>query len=154
MMAMIFTTTLSSFAQGAPGRGRQTPPPPPPSQSRQMKMLDRIPDITKEQKAQITKLYTALMKEIMPIQNVLKEKQAKLHTLSTAEKVDMKAINALIDEMATMRTNIQKKRMKFVQDLRALLTDDQRVFFDQRRGNFKNNKGHKGHGGLRGNCRR
>ena len=150
MMAMIFATGLSSMAQGAPGKGRKAPPP----QQKQMRMLDRIPDITKEQKEQITKLHTALLKEIMPIQNVLREKMAKLHTLSTADKVDMKAINSLIDEMAKLRADIQKKRMKFVQDVRALLTDDQRVYFDQHSGNFMKNHGRKGHRGAPRNCRR
>jgi len=153
MMAMIFATS-TSFAQGAPGKGRQAPPPPPPPKVQQMKMLDRIPDITEAQKTEIKKLHIALMKEIMPIQNLIREKQARLHTLSTADKVDMKAINDLIDEIGKLRTDIQKKRMKFVQDVRALLTDDQRVFFDQHMGSFMKNKGHKGPGGPRGGCRR
>lgn len=156
MMAMIFTTTLSSFAQGKPGGGRQAPPPPPPPPppSGQLQMLDRLPDITKEQKAQITKLHAAMLKEVMPIQNVLKEKQARLHTLSTAEKVDMKAINSVIDDMAKLRADIQKKRMKFVQDVRALLTEEQRVIFDQHIGHFMKNSMHKGPRGPRKGCRR
>jgi len=147
VIAMMFSSVALS-AQGKPGKTR-----PAVKAGQSYGMMNRIPDLTDAQREQIKKLRTAMLKEIMPLQNKLGEKRARLRTLSTADKPDMTAINKLIDEMAGLRAEILKKRMKFVQDVRALLTDEQRVFFDQHAGKGKGRMHGKPHPGY-GKCKR
>ncbi len=130
----------------------QTPTPPPaPRGPGSLHWMDFIPELTTQQRESITKLHTAMLKEILPLQNLIAEKEAHLRTLTTAEKTDQKAIDKTIDEISDLRSQIQKKRMKFWMDSRQLLTEDQRVVFDQQRLNHrKNGQGFGRHQGNRG----
>ena len=125
-----------------------TPPPPPEPTPPGLRFVDQIPDLKQEQKDKIITLHTTLLKEILPLENQILEKEAHLRTLTTAEKTDMKAINKTIDEISALRGNIQKKRMKFLMDSRSLLTEDQRVIFDRirLRGMNKGNRAGYGYG--------
>jgi Spy/CpxP family protein refolding chaperone len=60
----------------------------------------------------------------------LGEKKARLRTLSTGVKVDMDKINRVIEDFGEMRTEMMKMRAQHRQDIRELLTDEQRVMFD------------------------
>lgn len=93
-----------------------------------------IPDLTESQKTEIQKLKTAHMKEVMPLKNQLNEMQARLKTLTTANNPDMNAINAEIDKIGKIKTDLQKMKAKHHQDIRKLLTEDQRVMFDMHSG--------------------
>ena len=66
-----------------------------------------IPDLTENQEAQIKALHVKMQKEKLPIDNELREKQARMRTLSTADDVDMKAINKLIEDMGALKIKIQ-----------------------------------------------
>jgi Spy/CpxP family protein refolding chaperone len=91
-----------------------------------------IPKMTDDQKAKIKDLRIAHFKEIQPLRNQLGELKAKQKTLTTAEKPDMKLINANIDEITKVMNQLMKSRSQLKQQIRALLTDEQRVFFDMR----------------------
>lgn len=117
-----------------------------------------LPDLTDKQKEEMKTLRTAHMKEMLPLKNELNEERAKLQTLTTAEKVDMNAVNAQIDKMSAIKTKLAKKRQAHKQSIRNILTDEQRVIFDSHSG--KGGNGKKGHGmhgnggqGCRGNCK-
>jgi len=97
-------------------------------------MFMNIPDLTDAQQTKLKEMRTAHMKEMMPLKNELKEKQAHLQTLQTADKPDMNAINKEIDEIGVIKTNMAKKHAAFRQEVRKILTDDQRVFFDMHAG--------------------
>ncbi len=92
--------------------------------------FQNIPNISDEQKAQLKSVRTKMMKEVLPIKNSLKEKMAHLNTLSTATKVDMKAINKQIESIGKDKVVMMKIKANFRQEVRKLLTDDQRVYFD------------------------
>lgn len=92
-----------------------------------------IPDLSDQQKEQIQDIRLNTRKEMMPLQNRMREKAARLKTLRTAEKADMNAINSVVDEMSSLRAEIMKVRLASEQEIRSLLTDDQRVIFDSRR---------------------
>ena len=64
----------------------------------------------------------------------MQEKRAKLQTLRTAKNVDMKAINNLIDEKAMLKADQMKARAAHHQEIRSLLTDEQRIIFDSFKG--------------------
>jgi Spy/CpxP family protein refolding chaperone len=97
-----------------------------------------IPDLTEAQKTKLQDMRTANMKEMLPIRNELKEKEARLHTLSTGEKVNMDEVSKLIDEIGAIKTSTAKKRAKHHQEIRLSLTEDQRVFFDMHAGPKRN----------------
>lgn len=110
-----------------------------------------IPDLTEEQQSKIEKLRTAHLKEVQSNRNILNEKRAHLQTLRTADKVNMDAIHKTIDEISVIRTSLQKNREQHIQDVRILLTDDQRVYFDNHNRNQRHGQGYgRGNGQGRG----
>jgi len=92
-----------------------------------------IPNITDEQKAKIKELRLAHLKEVQPLKNQMGELKAKQKTLSTAEKPDMKLINANIDDITKVQNQIMKSGAQLNQQIRALLTDEQRIAFDMKK---------------------
>ena len=102
---------------------------------------NKIPDLTEQQKSDIKDLRTAFMKDIQHIKAQMDIKRAELKALQTAEKPDIDAINKKIDEKANLRTQLEKKKAAFRQSVRALLTDDQKVVFDQKMMQHEHSKG-------------
>ncbi|NPA35559.1 MAG: periplasmic heavy metal sensor [Chlorobi bacterium] len=114
---------------------------------------NNLPNITEEQKNKLDAMRTEHWKNVQNTQNLIAEKIARLRTLRTADNVDMKEINKTIDELNSLRTQIQKSREQHIQDVRKLLTDEQRVYFD----NFQNTRGQRfgrGMGRGMGRCGR
>lgn len=97
------------------------------------RMGQSIPNLTPEQDAKITELRTKHLKEVTPLRNELGEKRARLRTLQSADKPDLKEINKTIDEMSAIRANIQKKGAAHRAEVSSILTDEQRVHFNARR---------------------
>ena len=89
-----------------------------------------IPDLTDKQKEQLKDLRVEHMKEIQPIMNEIGELKAKLQTLQTAESPNMNEIYKLIEAIGQQHTEIMKLKAAHVQEMRKLLTAEQRVFFD------------------------
>jgi Spy/CpxP family protein refolding chaperone len=87
-------------------------------------------DLTAEQQAQMKTMRVKHMEQMLPMRNQRQEQRAKLQTLRTAKNIDMKAINSLIDEMADLKANQMKTGEVHRQEIRALLTDEQRILFD------------------------
>jgi Spy/CpxP family protein refolding chaperone len=111
-----------------------------------------IPNLTDNQRKQISALRTPLSKELLPLTNLLSEKKAHLKTLQTSEKADLNAINSTIDEISQLQTQIMKKRAAHTQAIRKILTDDQRIAFDmrgssERKSFHRRNRSHYGNGG-------
>ena len=99
-----------------------------PSMNQNCEMM--IPDLTEEQQTQIQDLRLKLMKDMMDYKNQLNEKRAKLGTMQTQENPDMDAINKMIEEMGKLRTEMHKQKAKHHQEVRSLLNEEQKVFFD------------------------
>jgi Spy/CpxP family protein refolding chaperone len=91
-----------------------------------------IPNLTEDQEKKLRELRTPHAKEVLPLKNQLSEKRAHLKTLQTVEKADLNAINATIDDMAQLQSQLMKKNAAHTQAIRKLLTDDQRIAFDTR----------------------
>lgn len=89
-----------------------------------------IPDLTDSQKDKMETLRLDHMKAIQPLHNEIGEKQARLRTLQTADKVSMPEIDKVIEDIGQTRTEIMKLKAAHHQEIRSLLTDEQRVFFD------------------------
>ncbi len=105
-----------------------------------------IPNLTEEQQQKITKLQTGMMKEMQGIHDQLAEKHAHLKTLSHAEKPDQNAINKTIDEISDLQAQMMKKRFSHRQEIRNILTNEQKVVFDtkpfEKNGCCKSDKRH------------
>ncbi|UCH14641.1 MAG: periplasmic heavy metal sensor [Bacteroidales bacterium] len=114
-----------------------------------------IPDISEDQEMKIQKLKTAHMKEMLKFKSELEEKNARLKSLQTADDVDMDKIYKVIDEIGSIETKMTKERADMHQEIRALLTDEQRVHFDIQ---YLKNRKHKQCGGCKhmgqGHCKK
>ena len=117
-----------------------------------------IPDLSADQQKKIEDMSIVHQKKMLQFRNQLQEKEAALNTSRTADKTDMAAINKIIDEIGTIKTQMMKEREAHNQQVRNLLTDKQKVIFDSRRGRgnkqgeyYGNGRGMHNHG-KRGNC--
>ncbi len=140
ILVLIFASNLS-FSQR---NGKM-----PPAQKRQHGIENRIPNLSDQQKEQIKSLRLSFMSDVLPLKNQLKEKQAHLNTLQTAEKADLNQINKTIEEIGNLKINIAKRKALFRQNVRKNLDDEQRIYFDthfSKREKMMHNK-------MKGNCK-
>lgn len=100
--------------------------------AQQGRMLHRNGGIkfTEEQRAKIKDIHMASYKEMNALRTQMGELKAKQHTLTTADKADMNAINANIDEITKIQNKMMKIKAANHQQIRALLTDEQKMQFD------------------------
>ncbi len=101
------------------------------------RMFERLPDLTDTQKDKIGELRTEHLKATLPIKNEMAEKRAELRSLQTAENVDTDAVNKKIEAIGALHIKMMKKRAAHHQEIRNLLTEEQRVIFDSRFGRHK-----------------
>lgn len=87
-------------------------------------------DLSEEQIGKMEEFRTNHLKEMLPIRNEMQEKRAHLRTLTTAENVNQKEIDKVVDEIANLTSKQMKLKIAHQQQMRALLTDNQRVLFD------------------------
>src|SRR3989339_158806 len=106
--------------------------------------LKELLNLTDEQFQQIEAQMLAHQKKILPLENELNEKEAKMRTLETADNADLKAINSLIDEMGMVKTKIAKERAAHHQEIRKILTPEQRIRFDTHAQNRKMGRENRG----------
>lgn len=126
-----------------------------PGRERMMRMKMReagverqmLPDLTEEQKEKMKELKLKVMEESLPLKNQLNENKAKYRTLSTASEVDMKAIDKLVEESGKLETELKKKAAVNHQEIRKILTDEQRIIFDSRTGHRMGERMRRSRGG-------
>jgi Spy/CpxP family protein refolding chaperone len=87
-------------------------------------------DLTNAQKEAFQKSRTETEKLVQPLRNQLGEARAHQKTLTTAEKPDMEAINKNIEKMGYLQTEIEKIQTKHRLEMRAQLTEEQRLKMD------------------------
>ena len=88
-------------------------------------------DLTDAQKEAFKQGMLAMQKHLQPIRNELGEARAHQKTLTTVEKPDMAAINKNIEKMGGLKTEMAKIQNKYHLEMRAQLTDEQRLKFDR-----------------------
>lgn len=91
-----------------------------------------IPDLTEDQETKIQALRLDHMKEMTAFRNQMNELKAKKQSLMTSDNTDMKDLNATIDQITGVHNKMMKASAKHHQDVRNLLTDEQKVYFDSR----------------------
>ena len=87
--------------------------------------------LTDEQKEAFKTIRMNSMKEAKPLQDELRELKAHHQTLMTAEKPDMKAINASIDKMSSVEAELEKVKAKARVEMQSSLTDEQKMKMHQ-----------------------
>jgi len=148
IIAILLFVTGSVFAQGNQGKKAGLK-----GQKGQKGMFMNIPDLTDAQKTQMKDMRTANMKEMMPLRNKVQEKQAHLTTVSTGDNVNMNEVNKTLEEISAIKLKMAKNKFAHRQEVRKILTDDQRVYFDMHSGN-KMKKGMHGNKGMKNkNCK-
>jgi len=86
--------------------------------------------LSADQKTKMEKLKFDHRKAMLPVKNQIGEKKAHLQTLMTADVADMEAINKTIDEMGQLKTQAAKMKAAHQQEIRKILTPEQRLEFD------------------------
>jgi len=110
-------------------------------------------ELTDAQEKQIEDLHTVNMQEMLNAHNQIKVKEAELNVLQSAKKVDMKAVEAKIKEISVIKTEMEIKRANTHNEVRNILTDEQRVKFDMHHANRpRGNRGEMNGRHGRGNC--
>lgn len=87
-------------------------------------------NLTDEQKEAFKKSMLEVQKQLQPIRNELGEAEARQKTLTTAEKPDLGAINKNIEKIGALKIEMAKIQAKHHLEMRAQLTDEQRLKFD------------------------
>ncbi|MEQ9263725.1 MAG: periplasmic heavy metal sensor [Balneolaceae bacterium] len=111
----------------------------------------RLPNLTDEQKEQIKAIRLNGQKEALPLRNELMEKKARLRTLTTSEDYNEKSVNNTIDDISELEASLMKLRQNHRQEVREILTEEQRIVFDSasQRGKRKGNNNQRGKRGRR-----
>ncbi|MCB9014450.1 MAG: Spy/CpxP family protein refolding chaperone [Lentimicrobiaceae bacterium] len=101
-----------------------------------------IPSLTDEQKTAIEQLRIAHIKKADLLRAEIGEKQARLNTLRLSEPADEKAIDRTIDEISKLRGDLMKARENHQRQIKNLLTDEQKSYFDAKSGRGRGGKGY------------
>lgn len=100
-------------------------------------------NLTDVQKESFKQSMLATQKQLQPIRNELGEAEARQKTLTTAEKPDIAAINKNIEKIGALKVEMAKIQAKHRLEMRAQLTDEQRLKFDLYKGRMMNDRGPK-----------
>lgn len=112
-------------------------------QVRENRQSRPLQNFTTEQLENMQKLRLESEKQVKPYQDQIRELRARHQTLITAEKTDIKAIESNLEKMAEVQLSMAKIRAKHHQELRAQLTEEQRLQFDKRRGMMVGREGNR-----------
>lgn len=133
-IVMISLFSITASAQG-PGRGRGMGP-----GAGKDDCMAAIPGLTDEQRTAIEELRSVHFRKAELIRAEIGEKEARMKTLKLAEKQDVKAIDGTIDEISKLRGDLMKQREAHQREVKALLNDEQKAFFNSRTGKNRNNE--------------
>ena len=142
-LTLVLLTAFIGFSYAQPGNGNRA------NGNRGnfgQNRFENIPNLTDTQKTSLETMRTTHMKEMLPLRNELREKQAHLKTISSGENVDMTKVNKQIEDIGVLRLKQAKNRAKHHQEVRSILTADQRVWFDAHKYNGKRHNKRRGGG--------
>lgn len=94
-------------------------------------------NLTDAQKEAFKQSHLTMQKQLLSLRNELGEAEAHQKTLMSAEKPDLAAINKNIEKIGELKVGMEKIRVKNRLDMRAQLTDEQRLKFDAMKEHFR-----------------
>jgi len=98
-------------------------------------------NLTDAQKEAFKQSMVAMHKELNPLRNELGEAMAHQKTLVSADNPDMKAIDKNLEKIGNLKVEMAKIQVKHRLDMRAQLTEEQRMKFDMFKDRMKHQKG-------------
>ena len=110
-------------------------------------MCDML-DLTTDQQKQMNEMKLNMEKEMLPLRSEMMQAKGELRLLKVENKPNLKAINNKIDDVVSLKAKIMKLRAKHQLEVRSILTDEQKLKWDQRQLHKKGRKGHRGDGGF------
>lgn len=122
-LAVFITTT--AFSQRGPNESRLDPD----KGERHMRGLDRL-GLNEDQKEQIDGLKVKHRQSTKEDRDALKLKRVELENNATDESPDLKAIDKITDEIGRLQTALLKSKIAHRIEVRGLLTDEQKLEFD------------------------
>ncbi|MCW3788647.1 Spy/CpxP family protein refolding chaperone [Plebeiibacterium sediminum] len=87
-------------------------------------------NLTEDQKDQMKTFRVEFLKELTPLKNEVKIKNAQLQAASVGNDINEKQVYKLIEEIGGLKTQIAKKHFDHKQKVRNILTEEQKVLFD------------------------
>lgn len=151
VLAVLLGMSVVMFAQ--PGEGGQNKRDHEKTREHGMSRVDgphKGLNLTETQKEAFKQSMLAVQKQLQPIRNELGEAVARQKTLTTVEKPDLAAINKNIEKMGALKVEMAKIQVKHHLEMRAQLSDEQRLKFDLFKHQMKDGKGMKGSRGGKG----
>ncbi len=115
-----------SFSMAQPGSKNQIQQEP-----AQPRILNKIPNLTDKQKTDIKNIWIERQKKTTEYRNLLQEKRAHLKVLTTQDNPDQKEVDKTINEISGLKEKMMKENIHARMQIRALLTDEQKVYFDK-----------------------
>jgi len=112
------------------------------------RLIERL-NLNDEQKEKVNNLRFEHQNEVMPLRNQRNELVSQLTTQSTLKEANLEVINKIIDQISTIENQLMKANEKHRQEIRAILTPEQRLQFDMEYQNRFNQKGKKQGAGQR-----
>jgi len=94
--------------------------------------MGKMLKLSDEQRQKMMDLRLQLQKDLLPLRNKLQSLQTELKLQIASDNPNQGKIDDLIDQMASIRKEIQKKRVRHQLSIRKMLTPEQRKLFDQR----------------------
>jgi Spy/CpxP family protein refolding chaperone len=85
-----------------------------------------------ELKEQMKASHLAMKKSMQPLENKLAELNAQLKSQTTGKNIDLKKIDNIIDQKASVRLEMAQIKSDMMLDMRGQLTDEQKIWFDSR----------------------
>ncbi len=136
IIVMLLIAGLSAQRYGGVGSGR-------------MAMRSDL-NLTTEQIQKISDLRLELQKQQIDRGSELQKLRLELQEEMRTSNPNKKALNSLLEQINTIETQMEKARINHRLEVRSLLTDEQRVLFDQRF--FGQGMGRRGNNGGPGAC--
>lgn len=110
----------------------------------------RIPDLTEEQQSSINTMRSAHMEEMSEMHSDMRILNEQYRDVTSGPDYSVKAAGKKIEEISTLKEKMMKSRLAHRNAVRNLLTDEQKIIFDQHQPGRKGQgfgRGQRFHGG-------
>jgi len=105
-------------------------------------------ELTDDQKKAVMELQNGHKKKMIETHSEMAGEMGKMKLFMIGDKFDSKGADALINKQADMHKKIAKERVRFMRSVRDLLTDDQKIIFDNNILSQGPGQGMMGHGKM------
>ena len=141
---LILIVSGSLFAQGEHRGRRQMDDDNPPMGP--MKKMAKMLDLNESQQSQIQDLHMKHMREMLPLKNEMEGLKTELKLAETEENFNAAKVESIVKKIEALRTKMTMSKIMHHQEIRKLLTPEQRKKFDAMRLMSKEGKKGSPHG--------